>query len=324
MQEVPVRLQPLFKERVWGVQDLSPWFDGRGSEQPIGEVWFTADDNRTETGERLGDWLKSGGVARTGRGFTPHCPLLVKFLFTSERLSVQVHPDDDFAAQHHQCAGKTEAWHVLRATPEAEVALGFRERITPERARTAAETGEIEQMLDWRKVQEGDTILTPAGTVHAIGAGLTICEVQENSDITYRLYDYGRPRELHLDKALAVSHLDRYVTDSGATALEPWREVRVQCGHFCIERLQIEQPVSVRSDGEFYHLLICIGGEGTISDRPFRAGEVWFIPATAQPFEVQSNDAELLVAYCSTNVTKAISLADAQVARASTPAVLGS
>ncbi|MGH9654009.1 MAG: class I mannose-6-phosphate isomerase, partial [Bryobacteraceae bacterium] len=169
---MPVRLEPVFRDRIWGREDLRPLFPDAPQGRRIGEVWFEPK--------------------------TPH-GLLVKFLFTSERLSVQVHPDDDYARRRHNSLGKTEAWYVLDAQPPGELAVGFREPLTPERLREVAQSGEIEQFLDWRKVSPGDLVFVPAGTVHAIGAGLTVCEIQENSDITYRLYDYGRGRELHLD-----------------------------------------------------------------------------------------------------------------------------
>ncbi len=133
-------------------------------------------------------------------------PLLVKFLFTSDNLSVQVHPNDEYAAKHHEGSrGKTEMWHILRAEPGAKIAFGVRVPVTKEELRTAAESGAIVDLLNWIPVRPGETYFIPAGTVHAIGGGLVICEVQQLSDVTYRLYDYkrvdkdGKERELHLD-----------------------------------------------------------------------------------------------------------------------------
>ena len=170
----PVRLPASFKEKVWGASDLAPWYPAQ--EKKIGEVWFEAD-----------------------------LPLLVKFVFTEERLSVQVHPGDAFAKAHENSLGKTEMWYVLRADPGARLAFGFRESVDPAHLRESAKSGAIENLLNWVEVNPGDAFFIPAGTVHAIGAGLALCEVQQHSDITYRLYDYGRPRELHLDKAVQVA-----------------------------------------------------------------------------------------------------------------------
>src|SRR6476660_7140505 len=156
------RLTPRFVPKVWGSIHLEPWFPN--ASEKIGEVWF----------EPL-----PGASA---------LPLLIKFLFTTEPLSVQVHPE-----------GKTEMWHILAAEPGAKIAAGFREPITGQRLRESALSGEIEQLLEWFEARPGDTFFIPAGTVHAIGAGLVLCEIQQHSDLTYRLFDYGRRRELHLD-----------------------------------------------------------------------------------------------------------------------------
>lgn len=235
----PFRLIPDFKERIWGVAGLSDWF----SEAPsttIGEAWFTAGENRTEAGVPLSDFLKQtpGALGTGGDKDRPYlCPLLVKLLFTSSRLSVQVHPNDEYAAQHHQSLGKTEAWYVVEAKPGAEVALGFHEKISHERLRDSAVSGEIEQLLDWRPVRTGDVVFVPAGTVHAIGAGLTICEIQQNSDITYRLYDYGRPRELHLEHGCNVASLGPYINQFTRRELGAGRWVVAECDYFRMEHL---------------------------------------------------------------------------------------
>lgn len=168
-------------EKVWGKTDLPPPFVAPGDE-PIGEIWFEP---------------------------PPELPqVLVKYLFTSEKLSVQVHPSDAQAPEGER--GKEECWLVLDAEPGATLAIGFKDSITADALRTAALDGSIEDELVWHPVKPGDFFYLPAGTVHAIGPGLTLVEVQQNSDITYRLYDYGRPRELHLDEGLGVAKRDVY------------------------------------------------------------------------------------------------------------------
>lgn len=236
------QIAPQFRERVWGRHDLRPLFD-RKFEKPIGEVWFDCG-----------------------------CPILVKFLFTSDRLSVQVHPDDDYAQRHHGSLGKTEAWYVLDAQPPGEIAVGFKKPITREELRTAAQTGEIENLLDWRKVIHGDLIFTPAGTVHAIGAGVTICEIQENSDITYRLYDYGRPRELHLDHGVEVSRLGPHEFDPKPVRLAEGRDELVASEYFRIERLSVKDSVTI--PGGSPYSLILISTNGT----------VWLVPPDNEKF----------------------------------------
>jgi mannose-6-phosphate isomerase len=256
VRKQPFRVAPEFRERLWGRRDLRPFFD-RQFDNPIGEAWFECPGEPELLG--TGADLLHPGV----------CPLLVKLLFTSERLSVQVHPDDDYAQRHHHSLGKTEAWVVLDSQPPGEVAVGFREAISPERLKAAAQSGEIERLIDWRKVKAGDVIFTPAGTVHAIGGGLTICEIQENSDITYRLYDYGRPRELHLEHGARVSHLGPHELDPKPRSLSDGREELVACKYFRIERLKPLNEVTVAASPYY---LILIGTNG----------DAWFIPAGSE------------------------------------------
>lgn len=228
------RLAPSFREKVWGSTRLEPWF--RDSDRKIGEVWFEGVDE---------------------------LPLLVKFLFTTEKLSVQVHPDDEYAREHHASRGKAEMWRVLAAEPGAQIAAGFREPLTADQLREAAKSGAIEQMLRWYDAKPGDTFFIPAGTVHAIGPGLALCEIQQHSDVTYRLYDYGRPRELHLDHGVAVSRLDCW---------DPRRVAGVSCDYFTVA----EVHRGVRPSPASFELLIAIEGSGTLNGEPVRAGEVWY------------------------------------------------
>ncbi len=220
------------------------------------------------------------------------CPLLVKLLFTTQRLSVQVHPDDEYAEAHHGSLGKTEAWYVMDSQPPGEVAVGFKETLTPHRLREAALSGEIEHLLDWRKVSAGDVVFTPAGTVHAIGAGLTICEIQENSDITYRLYDYGRPRELHLEHGTAVSDMGPHMAEAERRELAAGREELLACSYFRMERLKPRASVSIGAGLAYYLLLICIGASGE-----YKAGDVFLIPAGAEEVEVEAPGSEWILTY---------------------------
>lgn len=217
-------------------------------------------------------------------------PLLIKFLFTTEKLSVQAHPNDEYARLHHDSRGKTEMWHVLRAEPGAQVAAGFREPITPEKLREASLSGEIENLLEWFDAAPGDTFFIPAGTVHAIGAGLTLCEIQQHSDVTYRLYDYGRPRELHLDRAVEVSHLvphlaRRHIQD----------EVLVSCPYFTTSKICISNTAKHILPAKTIQFVILIDGSGTLGDQPTRAGDVWYLEAGVQETEFTGTATFLLV-----------------------------
>ncbi|WP_338425846.1 class I mannose-6-phosphate isomerase [Sphingopyxis kveilinensis] len=173
------RLETIVVEKPWGRTDIPSDFGDLGDRR-VGEIWFSHADGRDS-------------------------PIMVKFLFTSERLSIQVHPDDEAAAAAGYPRGKEECWLVLDADPGAELGVGLTETTTREALREAALDGSIVDMIDWRTATPGDFVYNRAGTIHAIGAGLTVVEVQQNVDCTYRLYDYDRPRELHLDAGLAVS-----------------------------------------------------------------------------------------------------------------------
>jgi mannose-6-phosphate isomerase len=206
-------------------------------------------------------------------------PLLVKYIFTTAKLSVQVHPDDAYARSQGSPRGKTEMWHVMSAQPGAKIAAGFREAISEQHLREAALSGEIMDLLAWCEACPGDTFFIPAGTVHAIGEGLVLCEIQQYSDITYRLYDYGRPRELHLDHALRVSH--RGPCAARVTAREG---VLVSCEQFTTERLRIEggHPHIAGAN----ELWIVLEGSGDIANQPMQVGEVWWTASNAGPSSV--------------------------------------
>jgi mannose-6-phosphate isomerase len=200
---------------------------------------------------------------RTG----PDSPLLIKFLHTFDRLSVQVHPPDSYARTHENSCGKTEMWHIAGAEAGARVGVGLRERTTREGLLHAIRTGEIESGMNWIDVRPGDTVFVEAGNIHAIGAGVSLWEIQQNSDVTYRLYDYGRARELHLEKGLDVCSLEPY---NGRRALP------ISCECFHTEELRWTEPVRTSAaPGE--HFLIVLEGSGTIGSERFEANQVWFV-----------------------------------------------
>jgi len=296
----PIELLPLFQEKVWGRHDLAPFYANRSDTVRIGEVWFTFEKNLTKSGESLAE-LIGGHPEILGNTFDPvhpnQCPLLAKLLFTTERLSVQVHPKDDYAHQHHQSLGKTEAWYVVAADPGADVAVGFKEPITAQRMEESARSGEIESLLDWRPVQAGDAIFVPAGTVHAIGAGVTICEIQQNSDITYRLYDYGRPRELHLEHGVKVSDLGPHRYRVEPLPLGPGREELVVCDYFRIEKLTIAEQITMGAGAPYYMLLTCLKGSGQIASENYKPGTAWLVPALADSFQISGKGSEFILSY---------------------------
>jgi mannose-6-phosphate isomerase len=195
----PFRLKPWFSERVWGKRDLRPWYADTGTTELVGEAWLTGPQCVVETGPLAGRTLASLATEMCGE-----FPLLVKLLFPAEKLSVQVHPDDAQARALGETRGKTECWYVLEAEPGAVVALGLKPGVDAAAVKAAVENGTMEELMEWVPVSVGDMLFVDAGTVHAIGPGVVLLETQQTSDVTYRLYDYGRPRELHLEKGLQV------------------------------------------------------------------------------------------------------------------------
>jgi len=213
MSEIsPFRLAPYFRTRIWGFHDLAPWFDYKTDGEPIGEVWLTGEMCKAATGPFTGQTLRAitdahgpellGTVLGDGE-----FPLLIKMLFPKEQLSVQVHPDDAMARKYGEPRGKTECWYALDAEPGASVALGIRPGVTAEDIRSAIKGATLENLLQMVSVSKNDMLLVDAGTVHAMGPGVVILETQQTSDLTYRMYDYGRPRELHLEKSLEAMRL---------------------------------------------------------------------------------------------------------------------
>lgn len=228
-----LRARPV--ERVWGRRALPAGFPPPPGDEPIGEIWFEPPDE---------------------------AELLVKYLFTSERLSIQVHPDDTAARAGGYPRGKDEAWYVIDAEPGAAIGLGLTRAVSRDELRRAALDGSIESLLDWRPVAKGDLLYSPAGTIHAIGGGIALIEVQQNVDLTYRLYDYGRPRELHLDEGLAVARPGPW---------SPPAEPR-----FTVERLTA--PVGL-GDGA---LVVPLRPGGAIDGEPLAAGGVWSVAGDAR------------------------------------------
>jgi mannose-6-phosphate isomerase len=208
----PFRLEPWFRTRIWGFHDLSPWYNYKTDGEPIGEVWLTGEMCVAATGPLAGKSLKEI-TARHGPDLLGNTygdgqfPLLIKILFPKEKLSVQVHPDDAMAQKYGEPRGKTECWYALYAEPGAHVALGIKSGVTPEQVRAGIESATLEGLLEMVPVNKDDLLFVDAGTVHAMEPGLVVLETQQTSDLTYRMYDYGRPRPLHLDKSLEAMRL---------------------------------------------------------------------------------------------------------------------
>jgi len=247
----PFRIDPIYDPRVWGYRDLRPWFHHVAEGELIGEVWLTGDECLVATGphagKKLGNLFHEVPETLLGTGApTTDSPLLIKVLFARQKLSVQVHPDDKMAQKYGDPRGKTECWYALAAEPEARVALGLKPGVTLEDVKAGIHDGTLEESLNIVQVAAGDLIFVDAGTVHAIWPGAILLETQQNCDLTYRMYDYGRPRELHIEKSLEATKLVTRAGKIPAKVLAD-RTVLIDVEYFRVERLVIEGSRSSES-----------------------------------------------------------------------------
>ena len=292
----PFLLIPIFDERPWGVRDLRPVYT-KIVKEPIGESWLTWSDNRIANGPFAGRSL--GNIASefkrdlvgTATVYENRFPLLVKFLFPAEKLSVQVHPNDDAAQLVGEPCGKTECWYVLDALPNAQVALGLKLGTTVGDFEASIRENRAEELLNWINVYAGDMLFVAAGTVHTIGGGMVLVETQQTSDITYRLYDYGRPRELHIKEGIAAIKLDARAgkvvrqSDDDPTTL-------VRSPFFQVEKLKLSQPLEALVTRDSPHIVVAIEGAGVLESAgmepvSFAKGEALVVPASVPQYSVR-------------------------------------
>jgi len=311
MNPEPFRIEPTFSPRLWGSRSLAPLFSDKANlAEPIGEAWLTDVNCRIATGSFSGISLKDAwremppewrGMLFTQPG---KFPLLVKFIFPTDKLSIQVHPDDTYAAVHEQVAGgrgKTEMWHIVSARPEASLLLGLKPGTTKDAFLAGLENHTLENFFQRHFVIPGDTFFVPARTQHTIGANMVVFEVQEYSDLTYRVYDYGRvdplgkTRELHLEKALAVTNFSDGIIEKVPRLPLPTqrgtRSLLAACSYFATERAEYAGLCDCSTNKSRFELLVVLGGNGQIrwtgGEANYAPGECWFIPANVDVFVIQ-------------------------------------
>ena len=299
---------PGFDPRPWGAYDLSPIYPNRRFEEKIGEAWLTGDNCKIANGPLTGQTLAEvsekyqrelvGDAARDARRF----PLLLKFLFPHEKLSVQVHPDDEQARRVSQPWGKTECWYVAHAKNGSQIALGLKPGVTVAQLEEAIHEKRAEELLNWLNVYTGDMIYVSGGTVHTLGPGSVIVETQQQSDTTYRLYDYGRPRELHLKEGLAAVKLKgasgkvvrpapSQVTDSDN------REAPlVAAPYFVVDMFEMKdaQELNIRDESgkSSAQILVAVEGCGVVEAAgaepvTLAKGDAVVVPASVEKFTVR-------------------------------------
>ena len=237
----------------WGVAELRPFSNARHDGNAIGEIWYERHDK-----------------------LAADPSLLLKMLFTSQPLSIQVHPDDAYAQSIGLRNGKTEAWYILSAAPDAKVALGLKQRLTPQQLRQAIDDGSISDLVVWRAVSPGDSIFVPAGTIHAIGAGLVLAEIQQRSDATFRLFDFGRERELHVEAAIVVADPGPADFRAIPTRLSDTRTLLASNAHFMFERIDLSPNTAWCLDAEQETWLLVVNGSARAGSFDVSTGDAIF------------------------------------------------
>ena len=308
MRPEPARIEPIFSPRIWGARSLAPLYPEKiNLQEPLGEAWLTGVDCRLANGpfegKTLGEAWREMPVEWRGTRLasTTHFPLLVKFIFPNDKLSIQVHTDDAYAAAHEQAAGgrgKSEMWHTVSAESGARVLVGLKPGADKEKFLRSLAAHTLENLFQAHEVKAGDTFFVPAGTPHTIGPGMTLCEVQEYSDLTYRVYDYGRvdargkPRELHIQKALDVIQFGKAaggkVSQIRLPAQKLHRSLLAACRYFATERWKDFGALETQSDADHFDLLVVLTGNGDFSWNgglaKYQSGHCWFVPASLGPF----------------------------------------
>lgn len=319
MNAEPFRIEPIFSPRIWGSRSLAPLFPEKTNlAEPLGEAWLTGVDCRVATGlfagKTLGEaWHEMPAEWRGSKFVEPgDFPLLVKFIFPQDKLSIQVHPDDAYASVHEKAAGgrgKTEMWHVVSAEPGAQVLIGLKPGVDKEQFLEALQAHTLEELFVAHPVHEGDTFFLPAGTPHTIGPGMILCEVQQYSDLTYRVYDYGRvdahgkPRELHIAKALEVMEFGQgtggLVPPVPLAADGAEKTLVAACSYFSTERWEFLRTVPSETQRERFELLVILAGAGYLhwqgTPQMYERGQCWLMPAALGQFSLQPEQSSAII-----------------------------
>lgn len=312
MELYPLNFKPIYKEKIWGGNKLKTNFNRDLPNNSIGESWEIAahsDDistikNGPLRGQRLTTIIEKNPKKMMGDNKINNFPLLVKLLDASKNLSVQVHPDDQYALKKEGEAGKTEMWYILDAEPEAKLIYGLKPGTTKNDIAISTRNGKLEKYLNEVSVNTGDILFIPPGTIHATGEGILLAEIQQNSDTTYRVYDWnrkgknGKPRPLHIDQALKVINFNNKPVTAKSKALtckyrDYNRRFLAACPYFITEKIEIKNEFNIKTDKNKFNILLPLSGEGILYHQQkkysMKAGETLFIPAALKEIKIEGN-----------------------------------
>ena len=305
----PIKLQSVFKEIIWGGNRLKTDYNKKSDLSNIAESWeLTVREDGMNTiiggefdGLTMQEYIDKNGFEVVTNKPMDRFPLLIKFIDAEDNLSIQVHPDDDYAMAKANSLGKTEMWYVIDAKPGAKLVYGLKSTSTAESLKSAIANGTVENELNYVSVKKGDVFFIPSGLVHAIGAGILLAEIQQNSNITYRVYDYnrlgkdGKPRELHVEDALNV------IVNRNKDEIDKIRfstnvkndNTLASCEFFNVEKFFIDEPCEFSANAESFNSILCLEGDGNITFEgesfPISKGDSYFIPAGMGDYSIQGN-----------------------------------
>ncbi len=310
-----LKLRPVFKDYIWGGTRLRDDFNYNTDLNPVAEAWVLSDhkdgrniiDGGTFDGLYLDDLIVKFGKENflgTNAAAFDYFPILIKLIDAKEKLSIQVHPDNEYARRVENEYGKTEMWYVLDAKEGAQLVYGFNRDISKDEFKRAIENNTLTDVLNYVNVKKGDLLFIESGTVHAIGEGILLAEIQQNSNCTYRVYDYGRlqngkPRELHIQKALDVAVTKKAAVNTKAdgeeeTFKEFKRTLLKSCPLFTVFSIELNGKMNIKTGPESFNHILVLNGSGKIEGCSIKKGDSFFIPANYGNFSVEGK-CELLL-----------------------------
>jgi mannose-6-phosphate isomerase len=276
------KLYPECKDYIWGGEKLKTKYGKQTDKTPCAESWelsFHKDGlTRLANGKTLLESVSAKDLGENVKKF-PFFPVLIKFIDAENNLSVQVHPSDDYALKHENSFGKTETWYIVDAKDGAGIYLGFKQSVTKDEYERAIAENRLTDLLNFYEVKAGESYFIPSGTLHAIGKGCLIYEIQQNSNLTYRVYDYGRvdkngkPRELHIEKAKKVTNLDKF------TLIPLEKDVVGACEYFTAKKYAVTDALTLCTNEKSFHCITCVKGDGEIDGQKMTKGDSYFVPA---------------------------------------------
>jgi mannose-6-phosphate isomerase len=316
----PLKFNPILKDKIWGGQKLKTLLNKESNLSNVGESWEISDvegdtsivSNGSLKGQSLKALLETYKADLIGKKnyktFGNKFPLLIKFIDAKEDLSIQLHPNDELAAKRHNSFGKTEMWYVMQADENSNLIVGFNQDMTTEKYLSHLESKTLPKILNFDKVKTGDTYFIEVGRVHAIGAGVMLAEIQQTSDITYRVYDWdrvddqGNERELHND--IAIDAFDFNMPDNFRVDYSKSKNQSnemVSCPYFTTSYLQVSETIKKKNMQDSFFIYMCVDGDAKITvngnSEDIKKGQTLLIPASIKDYQITSKKATLLEVY---------------------------